>query len=246
MKLIETRFVYSVHKSCKFSFGYFSLYSRARCEGGNAMGKRKLQLICEGNYAPGWVYFKRNAYKSWQLWQCRVLIVETKRIKDWKTWSKAKQNKQNADSQSFNMQSTLLSRSGEEMERGSNARSRSEAAAAAAGSAAALLFLLTRLDLTGLTIKTNVAMSWRWRYVWRLKNKTHTHTLMHWEKQQQKKLDFSFCWAVARFDSLGLAFFGTSWQQNRKEKHYKNVNLYALPFFCFFFLLNRVSPHTRF
>lgn len=57
--------------------------------------------------------------------------------------------------------------SGEESERGSNARSRSEAAAAAAaaGSAAALLFLLTRLDLTGLTIKTNVAMSWRWRYV---------------------------------------------------------------------------------
>lgn len=63
------------------------------------------------------------------------------------------------------MQSTLLSRSGEESERGSIARSRSEAAAAAAGSAAALLFLLTRLDLTGLTIKTNVAMSWRWRYV---------------------------------------------------------------------------------
>lgn len=73
------------------------------------------------------------------------------------------------------MQSTLLSRSSEESERGSNARSRSEAAAAAAGSAA-LLFLLTRRDLTGLTIKTNVAMSWRWRYVWRLKNKTHTHT----------------------------------------------------------------------
>lgn len=71
------------------------------------------------------------------------------------------------------MQSTLLSRSGEESERGSNARSRSEAAAAGS---AALLFLLTRLDLTGLTIKTNVAMSWRWRYVWRLKNKTHTHT----------------------------------------------------------------------
>lgn len=60
------------------------------------------------------------------------------------------------------MQSTLLSRSGEEIERGSNARSRSEAAAAGS---AALLFLLTRLDLTGLTIKTNVAMSWRWRYV---------------------------------------------------------------------------------
>lgn len=242
MKLIETRFVYTVHKSCKFSFGYFSLYSRARCEGGNEMGKRKLQLICEGNYAPGWMYFKRNAYKSWQLWQCRVLIVETKRIKDW--LENVKQSKQNADSQSFNMQSTLLSMSGEESERGSNGRSRSEAAAAA-GSAAALLFLLTRLDLTGLTIKTNVAMSWRWRYVWRLKNKTHTHSCTE-RSSSRKSWTSLFCWAVARFDSLGLAFFGTSWQQNRKEKHYKNVNLYALPFFCFFFLLNRVSPHTRF
>lgn len=126
MKLIETRFVYTVpYKSCEFSFGYSGRRGGRLSRSGNEMGKRKLQLICEGNYAPGWLYFKRNAYQSWLLWQCRVVIVETKRIKDWLEnvkQSKAKQNKQNADSQSFNMQSALLSRSrereGREGERG--------------------------------------------------------------------------------------------------------------------------------
>lgn len=159
------------------------------------MGKRKLHLICEGNYAPGWLYFKRNAYKSWLLCQW---IRNGLRI-DWKTWSKAKLSETNKT-----LTVTALTCS-QRCCLGTEGARRGVMAAIAvkqllAGSAA-LLFLLTRRDLTGLTIKTNVAMSWRWRYVWRLK-KQNTHTHVHWEKQQQKKAGLLFF--VELFSGLGF------------------------------------------